>query len=46
MKRRTFLTTVTGIAASTAFPQFAIGKLNVAFIGSGGCRVISKTPST
>ena len=44
MKRRTFLTTVTGVAASTAFPQFAIGKpgksanskVNVAFIGSGG----------
>jgi hypothetical protein len=44
MKRRTFLTTATGVAASTAFPQFSIGKpgksanskLNVAFIGSGG----------
>ncbi len=44
MKRRNFLTTATGIAASTVFPQFAIGKpgksangkLNVAFIGSGG----------
>jgi hypothetical protein len=43
MRRRTFLSTVTGIA-TTAFPQFAIGmpgesansKLNVAFIGSGG----------
>ena len=44
MRRRAFLTAVTGIAASTAFPRFAIGlpgksansKLNVAFIGSGG----------
>ena len=44
MKRRTFLRTVTGLAASTAFPHFAIGKpgksanskLNIAFIGSGG----------
>ena len=44
MKRRTFLSTVTGIAASAAFPRFAIGKpgksanskLNIAFIGSGG----------
>jgi len=25
MERRTFLSTVTGIAASTAFPRFAIG---------------------
>ena len=44
MRRRTFLRTVTGIAASAAFPRFAIakpgksanGKLNIAFIGSGG----------
>jgi predicted dehydrogenase len=44
MKRRTFLSTVTGIATSMAFPRFAIGrpgpsahrKLNLAFIGSGG----------
>lgn len=44
MKRRTSLTTVTGIAASTAFPRFAIGlpgksansKLTIAVIGSGG----------
>ena len=44
MKRRTFLNTSSAIAASTTFPQFAIGKpgksanskLNVAFIGSGG----------
>ncbi len=44
MKRRTFLSTATGIAASTAFSLFAIGKpgksanskLNIAFIGSGG----------
>ena len=44
MKRRTFLRTVAGLAAGTAFPRFAIGtpgksansKLNVAFIGSGG----------
>ncbi len=44
MKRRTFITTATGVAASTVFPQFAIGKpgksanskLNIAFIGSGG----------
>ena len=44
MKRRTFLTTATAVAASTAFPRFAIGKpgksanskLNIAFIGSGG----------
>jgi predicted dehydrogenase len=44
MKRRTFLNAATGIAASTAFSRFAIGKpgksanskLNMAFIGSGG----------
>ncbi len=44
MKRRTFVRTTAGIAASTAFPRFAIGKpgksangkLNIAFIGSGG----------
>jgi len=45
MKRRTFLSkTVATAAASTVFPRFAIGKpggsangkLNVAFIGSGG----------
>ena len=44
MKRRKFLTAVTGVAASTALPRFAIGvpgksvnsKLNIAFIGSGG----------
>jgi hypothetical protein len=44
MKRRTFLRTVAGLAASTAIPHFAIakpgksanGKLNIAFIGSGG----------
>lgn len=44
MKRRTFLSTSTGIAASTAFQPFAIGKpgksanskLNVAFVGAGG----------
>ena len=44
MKRRTFLSAATGVAASTAFSRFAIGKpgksanskLNVAFIGSGG----------
>jgi predicted dehydrogenase len=44
MKRRTFLTTATGLAASTTFQPFAIGKpgksangkLNIAFIGSGG----------
>ena len=51
MKRRTFISTTTGtLAASTAFPSFAIGKpgpsanskLNVAFIGSGGW--IAKQP--
>ncbi|MBL8901209.1 MAG: Gfo/Idh/MocA family oxidoreductase, partial [Planctomycetes bacterium] len=44
MQRRTFLRTLTGAAASTALPSFAIGKpgksanskLNIAFIGSGG----------
>jgi len=44
MKRRVFLSTLTGITASAAFPRFAIGKpgkfanskLNIAFIGSGG----------
>ncbi len=44
MQRRTFLTTGTGFAASAVFPRFAIGKpgpsangkLNVAFVGSGG----------
>lgn len=44
MRRRTFLRTVAGLAASTSIPQFAIakpgksahGKLNIAFIGSGG----------
>ncbi|HEX5791610.1 MAG TPA: Gfo/Idh/MocA family oxidoreductase, partial [Luteolibacter sp.] len=45
MKRRTFLTQTAGlVAASQAFPSFAIGKpgpsanskLNIAFIGSGG----------
>ena len=44
MRRRTFLTSVTGLAASAVFPRFAIGrpgksansKLNIAFIGSGG----------
>ncbi len=45
MKRRSFLSTVGGaLAASTVFPRFAIGKpgksangkLNIAFIGSGG----------
>jgi predicted dehydrogenase len=44
MKRRTFLSNASGIAASAVLPQFAIGKpwksanskLNVAFIGSGG----------
>jgi predicted dehydrogenase len=44
MHRRTFLSTATGIAASTAIPSLAIGrpvksansKLNIAFIGSGG----------
>lgn len=44
MRRRTFLRTVAGLAASTAIPHFAIakpgksanGRLNIAFIGSGG----------
>ena len=44
MKRRHFLTATTAAAASTVFPRFAIGrpgksangKLNIAFIGSGG----------
>lgn len=44
MKRRTFVHTTATMAASTAFPRFAIGKpgksangkLNIAFIGSGG----------
>ena len=44
MKRRTFLRTAAGVAASTALPRFSIGKpgaaanskLNIAFIGSGG----------
>ena len=44
MKRRSFLATTTAVAASTVFPRFAIGKpgksangkLNIAFIGSGG----------
>jgi predicted dehydrogenase len=44
MKRRTFFRTSTAALASTALPRFAIGKpgksangkLNVAFIGSGG----------
>jgi predicted dehydrogenase len=45
MNRRTFLSTTAGaLAASTTFPRFAIGKpgrsangkLNIAFIGSGG----------
>ena len=45
MNRRTFLSTTAGtLAASSVFPRFAIGKpgrsangkLNIAFIGSGG----------
>ncbi|MGL4423647.1 MAG: Gfo/Idh/MocA family protein [Gemmataceae bacterium] len=44
MKRRSFLTTATGLAASTLLPPLALGqsgksangKLNIAFIGSGG----------
>lgn len=44
MNRRSFLAAATGIAAGTVFPTFAIGKpgksangkLNIAFIGSGG----------
>jgi predicted dehydrogenase len=44
MKRRTFLTAAAGMAASTVLPKVAIGqpgksangKLNIAFIGSGG----------
>ncbi|MEM7396291.1 MAG: Gfo/Idh/MocA family oxidoreductase, partial [Verrucomicrobiota bacterium] len=44
MKRRTFLSTAGTAAASTVFPRFGIaqsttsanGKINVAFIGSGG----------
>ena len=51
MKRRSFLTSVTGIAASTALTQFAIGKtaksannkLNISFIGSGGLIVMDDT---
>jgi predicted dehydrogenase len=44
MRRRRFLTATTALAASTVFPRFSIGKpgksangkLNIAFIGSGG----------
>lgn len=44
MKRRTFIRTAAGFAATLALPRFAIGKpgaspnskLNIAFIGSGG----------
>lgn len=44
MERRTFLSAATGLAASAVFPQVTIGKpgksangkLNIAFIGSGG----------